>query len=182
MTTKPNLAGNTGENATAEGGDADFAPLREAIALAELARTCGDMPFGAVLVGAGGKVLARAANTIVTDRDMTAHAEMNALRIASRTCTPQEVAGATMYASGEPCPMCSGAMIRLGVRRVVFGIRAAIATPYLPTTAGVMAHGVECRAILALAPSPVEVRGPVLEDEARAPFEAFARNGKGGKG
>jgi hypothetical protein len=70
-------------------------------------------------------------------------------------------------------------MIRLGIRRVIFGIRAAIATPYLPATAGVLAVGLSCRDILRLAPASVEVMGPVLEDEARAPFEALAARGAG---
>ena len=135
------------------------------------------MPFGAVLVSAGGEVLAAVENTIVTTRDLTAHAEINALRAASATCTPQQIAAATMYASGEPCPMCSGAMMRLGMRRIVFGIRAEVATPYLPAAASAMAKSVRCRDILRLAPEPCEILGPVLEEEAKAPFEAFATRG-----
>lgn len=151
--------------------------LRDAIALSEAARLRGNMPFGAVLVAQDGTVLARSENTIVTDRDMTAHAEINALRAASKSCTPQQVAAATMYASGEPCPMCSGAMMRMGLRRLVFGIRATVATPYLPQAAGAMAGPVSCRDILRLAPSTVEIEGPVLEYEAKQPFEAFAARG-----
>ena len=151
--------------------------LRDAIALSEAARKRGNMPFGAVLVAPDGAILARAENTILTDRDITAHAEMNALRAASKHCTPQQIAAATMYASGEPCPMCSGAMIRVGLRHVVFGIRAVVATPYLPIAAGAMARSVDCREVLRLAPSTIEVSGPVLEEEAKAPFEAFAARG-----
>ena len=161
------------------GVDPDYGPLREAIALSEAARKRGNMPFGAVLVAPDGMVLARGENAIVTDRDITAHAEINAIRAASKHCTPQQIAAATMYASGEPCPMCSGAMIRTGVRRVVFGIRATVATPYLPGAAGAMVGSVDCRRVLALAPTPVEVRGPVLEEEAKAPFESFAARGAG---
>lgn len=157
--------------------DSDLGPLREAIALSEAARKRGNMPFGAVLLGPGGKVLARGENAIATDRDITSHAEINAIRAASKSFTPQEIAAATMYASGEPCPMCSGAMIRVGIKRVVFGIRATVATPFLPGAAGAMAGSVECRKVFAVAPTPVEVRGPVLEDEARAPFEAFKARG-----
>ena len=159
--------------------EADLAHLRDAIALSEAARRRGNMPFGAVLVAPDGAVLARTENTILTDRDMTAHAEMNAFRAASKTCTPQQIAEATMYASGEPCPMCSGAMMRMGLRRVVFGIRASVASPYLPQAAGAMKGSVNCRDILRNAPTPFEVEGPVLEDEARAPFEAFKARGAG---
>lgn len=158
---------------------ADLRHLREAIGLSDEARKAGDMPFGAVLVAPDGAVLARARNTIVTDRDMTAHAEINALRAASKQCSPQQIAAATMYASGEPCPMCSGAMIRLGLRRLVFGIRATVATPYLPGAAGAMVASVDCRDVLRLAPSTVDVQGPLLEDEAKVPFESFAARGAG---
>ena len=157
----------------------DLRHLRDAIGLSETARKRGNMPFGAVLVGPDGTVLARCENTIVTDRDMTAHAEINALRAASKDCTPQQIAAATMFASGEPCPMCSGAMMRLGLRRLVFGIRATVATPYLPAAAGAMVGSVDCREVLRLAPSAIQVDGPVLEDEAKAPFEAFAARGAG---
>lgn len=157
----------------------DLRHMRDAIALSETARKRGNMPFGAVLVAPDGRVLARAENTIVTDQDITAHAEIAALRIASKTCTPHEIAAATMYASGEPCPMCSGAMIRVGLRRMLFGIRATVATPYLPGAAGAMVGSVNCRDVLRLAPTPINVEGPVLEDEAKAPFEAFAARGAG---
>ena len=152
----------------------DLHHLRDAIALSEEARKRGNMPFGAVLVAPDGSVLARAENAIITERDITSHAEINALRTASKTCTPQQIAAATMYASGEPCPMCSGAMMRVGLRRLVFGISAKVATPYLPAAAGAMARSVECRDVLRLAPAPIEVTGPLLEDEARAPFEKLA--------
>ncbi len=147
--------------------------------MSETARRRGNLPFGAVLVAPDGTVLARGENAIVSERDITSHAEINALRAASKTCTPQQIAGATMYASGEPCPMCSGAMIRVGLRRLVFGIRATVATPYLPGAAGAMAGSVDCRKVFAIAPTPVDVRGPVIEDEARAPFESFASRGAG---
>lgn len=155
----------------------DLLHLRDAIALSEHARKRGNMPFGAVLVAPDGAILARAENAILTERDMTSHAEINALRMASKNCTPQQIAAATMYASGEPCPMCSGAMMRMGLRRLVFGIRAVVATPYLPMAAGAMVRSIDCRDVLRLAPSPIEVTGPVLEEEAKAPFEAFAARG-----
>jgi tRNA(adenine34) deaminase len=157
----------------------DLDCMRDAIALSETARKRGNMPFGAVLVAPDGVVLARSENSIVTDRDVTAHAEINALRAASKNFTPQQMALATMYASGEPCPMCSGGMIRVGLRRVVFGIRATVATPYLPAATGAMAGSVNCREVFRVAPTPVEVVGPLLEEEARAPFEAFAALGAG---
>ena len=155
----------------------DIEHLRHAIRLSEEARRQGNRPFGAVLVSEAGEVLAATANTTVTSRDLTAHAEMNALRAASGKFAPEVLARATMYASGEPCPMCTGTMIRLSVPRVVFGIREAIAMPYMAGLKTVMVRATNCRDFFRLAPSPVEVIGPLLEDEAKVPFEAFAARG-----
>ena len=157
----------------ADASPADLVHLRDAIALSQAALAHGNMPYGAVLVAADGTVLARTENTIVVDRDPTAHAETNAIRAAARSVPVQRLAGATMYASGEPCPMCSGAIMRMGMKRVLFGIRASEAMPYMPSTAGAMPGSVSCRDLLALAPQGVEVLGPLLEDEARAPFEVM---------
>lgn len=157
----------------------DLAHLRHAIRLSESARARGNRPFGAVLVSAGGRVLAEAETAAETDRDLTSHAETNALRAASKRASAEEIAGATMYASGEPCPMCAGAILHLGVRRVVFGINWQMNRPFLSAALGTtMRLGVSCRDIFRLAPAPIEVIGPLLEDEARAPFEAFAALGK----
>jgi len=158
----------------------DLDHLRNAIRLSERARLHGNRPFGAVLVAEGGEVLAEAENQSTSSRNLTAHAEMNALSLASKRASAAEIARATMYASGEPCPMCAGAMLQLGVRRVVFGIRHEENRRYYLTDAtGVTKANVGCRDILRLAPSPVEVIGPMLEEEARSPFEAFAARGSG---
>jgi len=167
--------GTMGDVMTADAKD--LAHLRRAIALSDEAAMRGNRPFGAVLVSASGAVIAEAHNTTATDRDLTAHAEMNALRAASARCSAEEIAGATMYASGEPCPMCSGAMVRLGLRRVLYAIGDEALRPYLPAAAGLMAGSVACRDVLHLAPVPVEVLGPLLEDEARAPFDTQAARG-----
>jgi len=153
--------------------ETDLNHMRHAIRLSDDAQRHGNPPFGAVLVASDGSILATGENTIVTTRDLTAHAEMNALRIACATFSAQQIAAATMYASGEPCPMCSGAMMRLGLRRVLFGISAGVAAPYMPVSAGAMPGTVNCRDVLLLAPQYIEVLGPVLEAEARVPFEAF---------
>ncbi len=65
-------------------------------------------PFGAVIVR-GGEVLADEGNSVTRDRDPTAHAEVNAIRAACRRIGSHELAGATLYASSECCPMCYAA-------------------------------------------------------------------------
>src|SRR5207237_6027653 len=127
-----------------------------AIVLSEGARRNGNQPFGALLVGADGEIIAEAENAMLSARDLTAHAEMNALRMASRRAWPVQLAGATMYASGEPCPMCAGAMLQHGLRRIVFGIRWHAIRQYPPPAPpGTVLPTATRRAILHLAPQPV---------------------------
>src|ERR1044071_4371128 len=88
--------------------DNDLEHLRSAIASSRSARDKGNQPYGAVLVSADGDVLLTAENTEVREKDCTAHAETNLVRQASLRLDPQVLRGSTIYASGEPCPMCAG--------------------------------------------------------------------------
>ena len=83
----------------------DIAHLHHATELAKAAAQRGNRPFGAVIVDRDGKPLAEAENSVLTDDDIAAHAEMNAIRIACRAGLQRQLAGATMYASGEPHDM-----------------------------------------------------------------------------
>ncbi len=140
--------------------------LRAAIVESRAARDRGDGPYGAVLVAADGAVLGTAGNTRKTSADVTAHAETNVVRM---TCEmdPKVLHGATMYASGEPCPMCAGAIAAAGIGRVVFGIRKARIVTITPHIAGVIMPAAD---LLAHAQPAVSVLGPVLEDEAAEVF------------
>ncbi|MGH6735376.1 MAG: nucleoside deaminase [Methyloceanibacter sp.] len=80
----------------------------------------GDYPFGAAITR-DGEVLVRARNIGKLTQDPTAHAEMIAIRRFLNLYGPEELKGTTIYASGEPCPMCMGAIIWCGIGRVVFG-------------------------------------------------------------
>ena len=95
--------------------------LRRAIALAREAREEGNAPFGAVLVGEDGRVLAEGRNTVNTERDVTGHAETNLMRKVWRLQDADTPAASTLYASGEPCAMCAGAMIQARIARLVYG-------------------------------------------------------------
>ena len=99
--------------------EADLTHLRRAIALARIARECGNAPFGATLVNRDGVTLLEAQNTRVTDRDCTAHAEANLLREATRRFEPDMLVQCTVYASTEPCAMCAGDLLeRSGASRL----------------------------------------------------------------
>lgn len=136
----------------------DMRHLRAAMELAASAARHGNRSFGAVIVGADGVALAAAENSAATDDDIAAHAEINAIRAVCRGVGQARLTGATIYASGEPCPMCAGAIVRFGLRRVVFGQSwSALAPTIGPQAAGVY---VAVGAITALAPHAITVIGP----------------------
>jgi tRNA(Arg) A34 adenosine deaminase TadA len=98
----------------------DLVHLRRCIDLAREARDRGDEPFGSVLVGGDGTVLAERTNRVNTDRDATSHPEHWLAAWAAHHLTPAARAAATLYTSGESCAMCSAAQYWAGVGRLVF--------------------------------------------------------------
>ncbi len=144
--------------------------LRIAFKEAVNARARGNHAFGALLVDADGKPALAAKNSVVTDSDVTAHAEINLIRAASKKFKPEQLMGFTLYASAEPCPMCAGAIVWANIRRVVFGL--GMEDIYRLLGGVPDAPGLRMRAldVFAAAPWPVEVVGPLLEDEAREVF------------
>ncbi len=105
--------------------EADERYMRQALDLAREAARAGDHPFGSVIVAPGGEVVARGRNREVTSSDVTAHAEIEALRAATSTLGTTCLKGYTLYASGEPCVMCSFAIRQTGLSRVVYGAPSA---------------------------------------------------------
>lgn len=97
------------------------AAMREALAQAVLAPGHGDVPVGAVLLDAGGAVLAAAHNDREGARDPTAHAELLALRAAATVRGQWRLDGCTLVVTLEPCTMCAGALVLSRVSRVVYG-------------------------------------------------------------
>lgn len=94
--------------------------LRRAVELAEEALVAGDEPFGSVLVGGDGQVLAEDRNRIVVTGDNTSHPEFELARWAAEHLTPEQRAAATVYTSGEHCPMCAAAHGWVGLGRIVY--------------------------------------------------------------
>ena len=96
----------------------------EAIALAlEEAKSAalrGEVPVGAVLLGADGALLAQSGNRILELKDPTAHAEMLVMRQGAQALGNERLIGATLYVSLEPCAMCAGAMAMARIARLVF--------------------------------------------------------------
>ena len=112
--------------------------LQRAVELARRNVEQGGRPFGAVLVR-DGQVLAETVNQIHLDQDPTAHAELLAIRSASQQLGPR-LDGCVIYASGQPCPMCLGAMYLCGVSRAVFAAANELAEPFGLSTSALYAQ------------------------------------------
>jgi tRNA(Arg) A34 adenosine deaminase TadA len=135
------------------------------LALEEAALADDPYYFGAVIVR-DGDVLARGRNIWSERQDPTAHAEMTAMRGFLAAHGMEKLKGTTLYASGEPCPMCMGAIVWCGIGRVVFG--ASIAQ--LATKMGqIMITGAEIADKTAFA--NIELTGGVLAKESLALFK-----------
>ena len=105
---------------TTEVTAADLPHLRRCVELATEAVEAGDFPFGSVLVAANGTVLAEDRNREVTAGDATQHPEFALARWAATNLSPPDRAAATVYTSGEHCPMCAAAHGWVGLGRIVY--------------------------------------------------------------
>jgi len=108
----------TGELSSSQVADEHF--MRRALELAHHAEEMGEVPVGAVVVR-DGEILGEGWNQPITTHDPSAHAEMVALRAASRQAQNYRLAGAVLYVTLEPCAMCAGAIVHARIARVVYG-------------------------------------------------------------
>lgn len=99
----------------------DEAWMRRALALASRAEAEGEVPVGALVVAADGRVLGEGWNRPIASHDASAHAEIGALRAAGAAAGNYRLPGASLYVTLEPCVMCSGAIIHARLARVVYG-------------------------------------------------------------
>lgn len=99
--------------------DTDLSYLKRCVELAKTALEAGDEPFGSILVSADGEVLMEDHNR-VSGGDHTQHPEFALARWAAQNMTPEERSKATVYTSGEHCPMCAAAHGWAGLSRIVY--------------------------------------------------------------
>ena len=137
--------------------DTDRRHLTRCVELAEAALARGDDPFGSVLVTADGNVLREEQNRCGKG-DETLHPEFELARWAANNMTPAERAGATVYTSGEHCPMCSAAHAWVGLGRIVYAVSAAQLVDWRKSF-GASASPVATLPVEAIAPG-VKVEGP----------------------
>ncbi|KAI5460528.1 cytidine deaminase-like protein [Mariannaea sp. PMI_226] len=105
--------------------DKDTSYLRRCVELAREALEAGNSPFGSVLVDAAGKILKEDQNRTVTEGDVSLHPEFTLAIWAQKNLTPTERATATVYTSGEHCPMCATVHANAGLGRIVYVASAA---------------------------------------------------------
>jgi guanine deaminase len=113
----------------------DEAYLREAIALAYANVEKGGRPFGAVIVR-DGAIVATGVNAILETGDPTSHAELNAIRLASKALGP-DLGDCAVFASGHPCPMCMAAMRLAGIKAVIYAYSNEDGAPHGLSTAAI---------------------------------------------
>jgi len=140
--------------------------MRQALAAAQEARSCGEVPVGTCVVN-GDELLAVSGNRTRTDCDPTAHAEIVALREAARKFGNYRLTGVDVYSTIEPCAMCAGALVQARIRRLVYGAAderaGAVRTRFRICDTGFLNHR-------------IEVREGVLEDECRMLMQEFFRS------
>lgn len=101
----------------------DTLHMRAAIELALEAGRAGEVPVGALIVSADGRVVGSGFNQPILRHDPTSHAEVMALRDAAARLENYRLPGCTLYVTLEPCAMCAGAIMHARIGRVVFGAR-----------------------------------------------------------
>ena len=145
--------------------------MRRALSLADRAqREFDEIPVGAVLVGADGRLLGEGWNRNIAEHDPSAHAEIVALRQAGRALGNHRLVGSSLYVTLEPCAMCAMALVHARVARLVF----AAADPKTGA----------CGSVFDLVADPrhnhrVEVVGGVLADEAGRRLSNYFRAKRG---
>lgn len=150
--------------------DVDF--MRVAIQSAWQGLEKGEMPFGACIVSRG-QVIAVACNSAKADMDTTAHAEVQAIRKASRRTQRLELTGATIYSTCEPCPMCFTACVWARLERIVYACRIEDAE-----RAGIRQVPISSARMNQLGLSGAVLVGDVLREESRKLFDAWRQGQK----
>jgi tRNA(Arg) A34 adenosine deaminase TadA len=154
--------------------DEDLGLLRRCVELARSALDAGDEPFGSLLIDADGKTRFEDRNR-VKDGDATRHPEFEIARWATSNLSPAERVRATVYTSGEHCPMCAAAHAWVGLGRIVYATSSTQLTGWRSEW-GTAPSPVAPLPISAIAPG-IEVDGPApeLAEAMKALYEAKFR-------
>ena len=131
----------------------------------------GGGPFGACVVK-GGKVIACAHNSVIPNCDSTAHAEVNAIRLAEKKLKTINLSGCTIYSTTEPCPMCFSAIHWARISRIVYGTSTADAKK-----TGFNELVITDETLKKLGKSKIRLEGGVMKRECSLLFREWKRAG-----
>jgi len=142
---------------------ADEAYMRQALQQASLAASAGEVPVGAVLILEDGQVF-QAHNAPISQHDMSAHAEIQVMRMACAATQNYRLADAQLFVSLEPCLMCAGAMIHARIGRLVYAASepktGAVSSLYQVLSDARLNH-------------QIDIVSGILQDEASTQLKAF---------
>jgi len=145
--------------------------MRQAIAVGREGIDGGQTPFGTVIVR-DGVLLSRAHNTVWRDLDSTAHAEINAIRLADRKVQSIDLSGAILYSTCEPCPMCLAAIHWSRLAVCYFGARIADAA-----SAAFSEMPIPAETMVSLGRSSLVVHSGLLREECARLFSEWSAKG-----
>lgn len=144
----------------------DFHFMQYALSLADKAEAEGEIPVGAVLVDNMGNIIGEGWNRSIILSDPTAHAEIQAIRMAGKQCQNYRLLDTTLYVTLEPCTMCAGAILHSRIGRLVFG-----ASDYKTGAVGSRFHFFDDYKMNHF----LNIRGGVMADECSRKISAFFR-------
>lgn len=146
--------------------------MRNAIEKAREGLTRGQTPFGAVIVN-NDKAIVSSHNLVWQNSDITAHAEIVAIRAACQSLNTIDLSGSTIYSTTEPCPMCFSAIHWAHISRIVFGTSIEDARQ-----AGFNELPITNTELKSMGGSPVEIVGGFLREECAALFKLWSKGSK----
>jgi len=141
--------------------------IKKTYQLAQSAKENGNHPFGALLV-IDGEIVLSSENTVISDNDITKHAELNLVSLATQKFAAKILKRAILYTSTEPCAMCAGAIFWAGISSVVYGCSAK--------KLGEISTGsfvIPCRDIFNYGNRKTSVIGPLLETQGADIHQGF---------
>ena len=140
--------------------------IRIAIETAKESKKKGNLPFGCILVNKDGEVILKGENSINTDNDCLAHAEINLIRKASKIYDYSYLSSCSIYTSDEPCPMCTSAIFWSGIGKLIYGLSKKKYYEIVGRDNPNWVFEMPARELLEKGGRKLEVIGPLLEEEA----------------
>lgn len=150
--------------------------LRAALEVARRSLEKGNLPFGCILADGEGNVLEEGENTVVTDKDSIAHCEINLVHQLAGKYESLYLQDCTLYASTEPCPMCTGAVFWSGIGRIVFALSKEAYHSIAGTINPAHLFEISTEELLSFGKRKVKVAGPLLEEESTHLYRRWLLN------